>query len=104
MPGKSDEQAAVMSEVGRPPILRIRLQRLQVGDERVEVERLERFGVVERAAERVGLGGMLVQDVEIELIRPPVSVALRGIRMQDRALADALVFDLGIQGCLRLED
>src|SRR5262249_21872900 len=45
------------------------------------------FGVVELLAHRVGEGGLLVENLNVELIRPPVTVRL----VHDRALARALV-------------
>ena len=35
---------------------------------------LNSLGVVEILTHRVGLGGVLVQDVQLQLIRPPVRV------------------------------
>jgi hypothetical protein len=74
VPGHADEQRAVVAVVGRPPVLRVGHQRLQVGDDGVQIELLERLGVVERLAHRVGLAGLLVQDVEVQLVGPPVGV------------------------------
>ncbi len=37
-----------------------------------EIEALELFGVVEILAHRIGLGGMLAQDIQIQPVRPPV--------------------------------
>ena len=74
VPGHADEQAAVVTEVGRPPVLRIRHQGMQVLDHRVQVEALELLGVVERLAHRIGAGRMLVEALEAQLVRPPVTV------------------------------
>ncbi|EEF93589.1 hypothetical protein CATMIT_01779, partial [Catenibacterium mitsuokai DSM 15897] len=63
MPGHADEQRAVVAEVGRPPLLRIGHQRVQIALDRVEVERLERFGVIEVRAHRIGRRRLLVQDL-----------------------------------------
>ena len=57
------------------------------------VEAPERLGVVEGLAHRVGQGGVLVQHVELHLVRPPVPVrraAARGLSaspVHDRASA-----------------
>ena len=78
MPGHADEEGAVVTVVGRPPFLRIGHQRGEVLAQRFEVELLELFGVVETRVERIALRGVLAQDVEVELIRPPVAVVHRG--------------------------
>ena len=90
VPGQSDHQAAVMAVVGRPPVLAVCHQRLEVLLERLDVEFLDLIAVIEGAPQRVGLGVMLVQDVEIQRVGPPghhrVS-QLGGAAVQHRALA-----------------
>ena len=79
--------AAVVAEVGRPPLLRVRHQGVQVLDHGVEVEALELLGVVERLAHRIGQAGVAVENLNVQLVRPPVAVACaRGSRLK-RALA-----------------
>jgi len=63
-----------VSVVGRPPLLRIGHERSQVGLDRGEIERLECGRVVEVVVHRVGLGRTLMQDVQVQLVRPPVLV------------------------------
>mmetsp|Transcript_3038 Transcript_3038/g.7918 ORF Transcript_3038/g.7918 Transcript_3038/m.7918 type:complete len:327 (+) Transcript_3038:713-1693(+) len=46
VPGQADEERAVVPEIGGPALLRVRQQLLDVGLHRVEVEALERRGVV----------------------------------------------------------
>jgi len=75
VPGHAHEQAAIVAEVGRPPVLRIGHQRLQVGDHGVEVQALEGLGVVEVGAHRVGQRRVLVQRPQVQLLGPPVAVA-----------------------------
>jgi hypothetical protein len=87
MPGHAYEQAAIVAEVGRPPVLRIRHQRLQVLDHGVEIETLELLGVVERRAHRVGPQRVLTQTPEIELVRPPVAVGVGVGDAREGALA-----------------
>ena len=74
VPRHTDEERPVVTVIGRPPLLRIRHQRSQVLDDGVQVEALELLGVVERAAHRIGLGGVLVERSQVELIRPPLPV------------------------------
>ena len=74
VPRHANEQRAVVAEVRRPPVLRIGHQRREIFLHRRQVEALELLGVVEVLAHRIGLGGMLVQEIEPQLVRPPVAV------------------------------
>ncbi len=74
VPRHANEQRAVVAEVRRPPILRVGHQGREIFLHRRKVEALELFRVVEVLAHRIGLGGMLVQKVEPQLVRPPVAV------------------------------
>ena len=65
VPGHADEQAAIVAEVGRPPILRVRHQGVQVLDHGVQVEALELLGVIEVLAHRIGQGGVLVKNLNV---------------------------------------
>ena len=56
---------AVVAEVRRPPVLRVRHQGVQVLDHGIEVEALEFLGVVERLAHRIGQAGVLVEDLQV---------------------------------------
>src|SRR5918911_1326310 len=55
-PGRAKEGGPLMAVVGRPPVLRARHQLDEVLLQRLEVERLELFRVVEVLAHRIGLG------------------------------------------------
>ena len=95
VPGHPDEQRPVVAIVGRPPILRVRHQGAKVLDHGIQVEALEFPGVIERLAHRIGQGGVLVEDLEVQLVRPPVAIGPGcGSRVHDRALARALVVAL----------
>jgi hypothetical protein len=63
-----------VAEVGGPPVLRVGHQGVEILDEGVQVELLEGFGVVEVRAHRVGLGGVLVEDADLQLVGPPVGI------------------------------
>ena len=63
-----------MAEVGGPPVLRVGHQGGEVALHGREVEAVEGLGVVEVRAHRIGLRRVLVQQVEAELVRPPVAV------------------------------
>ena len=74
VPGHANKQRAIVAEVCRPPVLRVCHQRVQVILDRREVQALEGFGVVETLAHGVGQGRVLVQDPQVQLVRPPVAV------------------------------
>jgi len=60
-----------MAEVCRPPVLRVGHQVGQVLLQLVVVQALELLSIAEVLAVRVGDIGVLAQDVETEVIRPP---------------------------------
>ena len=74
VPRHPDEQGPVVAVVGRPPLLRRRHHVDDVLLQRVDVERLELFCVVEVLAHRVAPGRVLVEDLQVQLVRPPVLV------------------------------
>ncbi|CAG9990607.1 unnamed protein product [Clonostachys byssicola] len=74
VPGHADEETAVVAEVGWPPILGVGHQGRQVGLEGIVVEALELLGVVKVGAEGIRGNSVLAQDVEAELLGPPVAV------------------------------
>src|SRR4051812_8503763 len=80
-----------MTKVGRPPILRIGHQGMQILDDGVQVEGLERLGIVEPVVHRVGPRRMLAECAKVQLLWPPVTVAPARAAACKRALARALV-------------
>src|SRR5690606_4722089 len=74
VPRHTDEQRPVVAEIRRPPILRVGHQLCEIFFQGRIVKLLEFFGVVEILAHGIGFGGTLVEDVEIQLLGPPVSV------------------------------
>jgi hypothetical protein len=108
VPGHAHEERAVVTVVCRPPRLRVRHQRVQVLDHRVEVQLLEFFSVVEAGAHRVRLGGVLVQDAQAQLVGPPAGVggrARHGVRggvARERAfgfIGHGYLLELPDRGC-----
>ena len=94
MPRHPDEERAVVAVVGRPPVPRRRHHLDEVPLQRVDVEGLELLGVVEVPVHRIGQGGVVAENLQVRLRRPPVLVRLgplrRGSRGGDRrALAVA---------------
>ena len=74
MPGHADEKRTIVSEVGRPPLLRIRHQCAEITLQGRQVELLELLRVVEVRAHGIGQGGVLVKHFQVELIGPPVAI------------------------------
>src|SRR5690606_4964927 len=81
VPGHADPYPAVVSPVRWAPVLSLCHQDFQVVFNRVEVDFFKGFGVIEVVAQRVRFAIVLVQDVEVQVIRPPshVGIAVGGI-------------------------
>src|SRR5579859_2628981 len=80
VPGHTNEKRPIVAEVGGPPLLRVGHQGIQVFDHRIQVERLELFRVIELLTHRIGQRGMLVQNLKVQLIWPPINVRVRFAR------------------------
>ena len=74
VPGHADEKRSVMAVVGGPPLLRRGHHRDDVLLQGIEVEFLEFLAVVELLACGVRLRRVLVQDLQVQLIGPPVAI------------------------------
>src|SRR5262249_36713315 len=74
VPRHPDEERSVVAVVGWPPVLRRRHDVDEVPLQRVDVERLELFCVVEVRAHRIGPWRVLVENRQVQLIRPPVAI------------------------------
>jgi hypothetical protein len=90
VPGHPDHQRAVVAEVRRPPVLRGGQNLGDVLLDGRQVEVAERLGVVELLTERVRDDRVLREDLQVEPLRPPltVSAALGGVcgaLVRDRA-------------------
>ena len=77
VPRHPDEQRPIVAVVSRPPILRARHDLEDVALERLHVERLELLLVVEAWAERRGLRGVVVKELQVRLVGPPILVGSR---------------------------
>jgi hypothetical protein len=62
-----------MAEVSGPPILRIGHDCSEIFFDCGKIEALEFFGIVEVPAHGIGLGRVLVQKIDLEMIGPPVA-------------------------------
>ena len=99
VPGHADEQRAVVAVVRGPPVLGGGEHLANVPLEGVEIKALEGFGVVERRAHGVGFFRMLVQDFEVELVRPPVRVGRAETRGELLRAARERAFDGVVHDC-----
>ena len=97
VPAHTNEQRPVVPVVGRPPGLRRRHHFEDVLLERGQVQRLERLRVLEPGVHRACRRRMLMEHLEIELVRPPVAVGSRAVRLGSRG-RDGGVF--GLAGAL----
>jgi hypothetical protein len=73
VPRHPDEEPPVVTVIGRPPVLGVGHQRIEVFLQGRQVEFLEFLGVVERLAHGIALG-VLMKNLEVQLVRPPVPV------------------------------
>ena len=71
VPRHADEQRPIMAVVGWPPVLRRGHQREDVRFHGFQVEGLELLGVVEVLPHRIGQRRVLVEDRQIQPVRPP---------------------------------
>jgi hypothetical protein len=78
VPGHADHQAAVVAPVRWPPVLAVGHQGLEVILQRFDVKLLDLFAVVEVRPQRIGLAVVLVQDVEVQGLGPPIHVRHAG--------------------------
>ena len=76
MPRHADEERPIVAVVRGPPVLRGRHQCTQVLDHGIQVESLELLGVIEGLAHGIGELRVLVQNLQVQLIGPPVSRSL----------------------------
>ena len=76
VPSHANKQWTIVSVVCRPPILRVGHQRVDVFFDGRQIKFVERLGVVELLAHWVSLERILVQDLQIQLVRPPVTVGI----------------------------
>ncbi len=74
VPGHPDEEPPVVTVIGRPPVLRVGHQRIEVLLQGLQVEFLEFLSVVELLAHRIAHVRVLMKNLEVQLVRPPVPV------------------------------
>ena len=74
VPRHPNEERTIVAIVGGPPLLRCRHHLIDVLLQRLQVNCLERLGVIEILPHRIGLGRVLVEYLQVQLIRPPVLV------------------------------
>ena len=64
---------------------------MKVLDHSIQIEALEFLGVIERFAHRIGQGGVLVENLKVQLVWPPVTVCVCVAPARERALTSARV-------------
>ena len=74
VPGHANEQRAVVAIIGGPPLLRSRQESVEILLQRRHVEFLELLGIVETLSQRIALGRILVKNLQVQLVGPPVFV------------------------------
>jgi hypothetical protein len=72
--GHSSRRALSRLALSGQPILRSGHHGVQVTDHRIEVYAIEFLGVIETRPHRIGERGVLVENLEVQLVRPPVAV------------------------------
>ena len=94
VPRHTNHQTAIVTPICRPPILAVGHQLVHVLFERFVIEFFDFFAVVEVFAHRVCLAVVLVQDVQIQVLRPPgrhIALLLRIGPVHDRALTTTII-------------
>jgi hypothetical protein len=87
VPGHADEKRTIVAEVRGPPFLRMGHQFPEVLLQCSKVEAPERLGVVEARVHRIGLAGVLAEEVQPQLLGPPVIIRRTAASgMRERAL------------------
>lgn len=89
VPCHANQQTAIVAKVGGPPILGVGHEVVEVFLEGGVVEGLEGLGIVKVLAERIGGNAILAQNVELEIVGPPVGVS--GAATSNVAVEGALV-------------
>src|SRR5215469_15788444 len=74
VPRHTNEQRPVVPIIGGPPLLRVRHQGSEVLDHGVQVKGLEFSCVVKILVHRVGQVRVLVQDSQVQPVRPPLRI------------------------------
>jgi len=74
VPGHANEEPAIVAVIRRPPVLRVGHQRIEVLLDGLQVELLELLRIVEVLAQRIAEGRVQMQNVDVQLVRPPVTV------------------------------
>ena len=74
MPCHTDKESTVVTPIRWPPILRLCHQVGEVFLEGWDIKLLQLFVIIEISAKWIRLGVMLMENVEIESVRPPICI------------------------------
>jgi hypothetical protein len=75
VPRHADKERSVVSVIGGPPRLRAGHQRNDVFFHCRQIQRKELFFVIKIRFHRVGKHGILAQNIQAKLVRPPIVIA-----------------------------
>src|SRR6202034_4659006 len=74
VPRHADKQRTLVAEVGGPPVLRVSHQRRKILFQSGIVQALERLSIVEILAHGIGERGVVMQQIQVQVVRPPVAI------------------------------
>ena len=74
MPCHSNEEWPVVTVVSRPPVLTVCHQCMKIFLETLVIETLEGFSIIEIRSHRVGFDIVLMQDVQVQVLWPPILI------------------------------
>ena len=92
VPRHPHEEGAVVAVVRGPPVLGIRHHRFDIGLELINIDGRHGRGVIEVGVHRIVLGRVLHQQLQVDLVGPPIAVAAPFDRWPDPHWAAAFVF------------
>ena len=72
MPCETDHQATIMTPIRRPPVLAVSQNRFYVILDSLKVQRFDRFLVVIVDIHRIRACAVLVKNIEVQRVRPPL--------------------------------
>ena len=74
MPRHPDEERSVVAIIRRPPLLTGGHQRVDIGLQSRNIQLFELVGITEIRPHRVRQAGFLVQNLQVQFVRPPIPV------------------------------
>ena len=75
MPCHTDEEWSVIAVIGRPPFLAVGHQGGDIVFQRLVIDRVEGFGIIEIIAVWIWAFAVFGEDIDLRRLRPPIGVA-----------------------------